>query len=226
MKLENNFHVKVPVERAWEVLTDIPTIAPCMPGAQLTGSEGDTHQGKVKIKVGPITAEYAGSAEFIEKDEASHKVVIDAKGRDARGSGNAAALITATMTSEGDGTRVVIDTDLKIAGKVAQFGKGVIGDVSKKLIDQFVQCVETKLEDDSGAAEDDSGSAVAGATAATSGAAGSATASANGAGAAPKATEPVEPLDLMDAAGGAVVKRFLPLAGAVAAIIAWIIVRG
>lgn len=222
MKLENDFHVKVPVERAWEVLTDIPTIAPCMPGAQLTGSEGDSHQGKVKIKVGPITAEYAGSAEFIEKDEASHKVVIDAKGRDARGSGNAAALITATMTSEGDGTRVVIDTDLKIAGKVAQFGKGVIGDVSKKLIDQFVQCVETKLEDDSGATVD----SVAGASAAMSGTAGSASASANGAGTAAKPTEPVEALDLMDAAGGAVIKRFLPVAGAIAAIIAWIIVRG
>lgn len=208
MKLENDFHVKVPVERAWEVLTDIPTIAPCMPGAQLTGSEGDTHQGKVKIKVGPITAEYAGSAAFIERDETNHKVVIDAKGRDARGSGNASALITATMTTEGDGTRVVIDTDLRIAGKVAQFGKGVIGDVSKKLIDQFVECVETKLEGGNDVTTD----AVNDASAAPA--------------AAPKPAEPVEPLDLMDAAGGAVFKRFLPAAGALAAIIVYIIVRG
>lgn len=207
MKLENEFHVKVPVERAWEVLTDIPLIAPCMPGAQLTGSEGDTHQGKVKIKVGPITAEYAGSAAFIERDETNHKVVIDAKGRDARGSGNASALITATMTTEGDGTRVVIDTDLRIAGKVAQFGKGVIGDVSKKLIDQFVECVETKLEDGNGATID-------------------AVDDASAPDVAPKPAEPVEPLDLMDAAGGAVFKRFLPAAGALAAIIVYIIVRG
>ncbi len=221
MKLENDFHVKVPVERAWEVLTDIPTIAPCMPGAQLTGSEGDTHQGKVKIKVGPITAEYAGSAEFVEKDQANHKVVIDAKGRDARGSGNASALITATMTSEGDGTRVVIDTDLKIAGKVAQFGKGVIGDVSKKLIDQFVQCVETKLEDDSGATVDAVASASASATETSAADAPATTASQPA-----KPAEPVEALDLMDAAGGAVFKRFLPAAGALAAIIAYIIVKG
>lgn len=219
MKLENDFHVKVPIERAWEVLTDIPQIAPCMPGAQLTGSDGDVHQGKVKIKVGPITAEYAGSAEFVERDESTHRVVIDAKGRDARGSGNASAIITAVMTAEGDGTRVSIDTDLRIAGKVAQFGKGVIGDVSKKLIDQFVQCVETKLEGDSGG----SAEAVAGAS---SSLATPASTTAGGAGSAGTSTEEPEALDLMDAAGGALIKRFLPVAGALAAIILWIIVRG
>lgn len=223
MKLENDFHVKVPVERAWEVLTDIPEIAPCMPGARLTGSEGDTHQGNVKIKVGPITAEYKGTAQFIERDEANHRVVIDAKGRDARGSGNAAALITAVMTSEGDGTRVTIETDLKIAGKVAQFGKGVIGDVSKKLIDQFVTCVETKFDDASG----HSAANVAGASAEMTEVAQSPTAAAAKAGASskPAAQEPLEALDLMDAAGGAVFKRLAPLGAIVAAILVYLIVR-
>ncbi len=216
MKLENDFHVKVPVERAWEVLTDIPEIAPCMPGAQLTGSEGDTHQGRVKIKVGPITAEYKGSAEFVERDEANHRVVIDAKGRDTRGSGNASALITAVMTPEGDGTRVAIETDLKIAGKVAQFGKGVIGDVSKKLIDQFVSCVETKFDDNSGQTAAD----VAGASAEMSGAPGATAPAAK-----PEAEKPLEALDLMDAAGGAVFKRLAPIGAILAAIIVYLIVR-
>lgn len=217
MKLENEFHVKVPIERAWEVLTDIPEIAPCMPGAQLTGSEGDTHQGKVKIKVGPITAEYKGSAQFTERDEANHRVVIDAKGRDARGSGNAAALITAVMTSTDDGTRVEIETDLKIAGKVAQFGKGVIGDVSKKLIDQFVVCVEHKFDDDSGQTAAEVGGASAEMTEASD--------SAPAAAAKPAAQEPLEALDLMDAAGGAVFKRLAPLGAIVAAILVYLIVR-
>jgi carbon monoxide dehydrogenase subunit G len=225
VKLENDFHVKVPVERAWEVLTDIPEIAPCMPGAQLTGSEGDAHQGKVKIKVGPITAEYKGSAQFVERDEANHRVVIDAKGRDARGSGNASALITAVMTTEGDGTRVAIETDLKIAGKVAQFGKGVIGDVSKKLIDQFVACVETKFDDDSG----QTAARVAGASAEMSEAAAASSAApadaTTGAAAKPAAEKPLEALDLMDAAGGAVFKRLAPIGAVLAAILVYLIVR-
>ncbi len=148
MKLENEFIVNVPIDRAWEVLTDIPEIAPCLPGARLTGQDGDVYSGKVKIKVGPVTAEYAGTADFLNLDKENYHVDIDAKGRDSRGSGNASAIITADMSEVDGGTKVVINTDLKIAGKVAQFGKGVIGDVSKKLIDQFVECIEAKLEHD------------------------------------------------------------------------------
>ena len=145
MKIENDFRVGVPIEEAWDLLTDLPAIAPCLPGAQLTGQDGDNYEGKIKIKVGPVTAEYKGSATITEKDEANRRVLLAAKGRDSRGSGNASADITALMTPDGDGTRVEISTDLKVSGKVAQFGRGVMADVSKKLLGNFAECIEHKL---------------------------------------------------------------------------------
>lgn len=151
MKISNDFRVGVPIEEAWHLLTDIPGIAPCLPGARLTGQDGDTYEGKMKIKVGPVTAEYSGSATILEMDEANRKVLLSAKGRDSRGSGNATAEIAAHMEPDGTGTKVSIDTDLKVSGKVAQFGRGVMGDISKKLLGQFAECIEHKLatpEDD------------------------------------------------------------------------------
>src|SRR5215475_13816244 len=117
MELTHEFTVDTPVDRAWAVLTDVERIAPCMPGAQLTDVDGDTYHGQVKIKVGPITAQYKGTASFSEKDEAARRVVLKANGRDSRGQGNAAATLTATMTPEGDGTSVHITTDLSISGR-------------------------------------------------------------------------------------------------------------
>ncbi len=145
MELTNEFDVEVPVEEAWAILTDLERIAPCMPGAQLTEVEGDEFRGNVKVKVGPITAQYKGVARFAEKDDANHRAVIDAQGRDTRGQGNANALITATLAAEGTGTRVTVNTDLKLTGKVAQFGRGAIADVSGALLDQFVSCLEHDL---------------------------------------------------------------------------------
>lgn len=145
MELTNEFDVEVPVEEAWAILTDLERIAPCMPGAQLTEVEGDEFRGNVKVKVGPITAQYKGVAKFAEKDDANHRAVIDAQGRDTRGQGNANALITATLTAQGTGTRVTVNTDLKLTGKVAQFGRGAIADVSGALLDQFVSCLEHDL---------------------------------------------------------------------------------
>jgi hypothetical protein len=145
MELVHEFSVPVPVERAWEVLTDVQRIAPCMPGAQLTGVDGDTYHGQVKIKVGPITALYKGTAAFAEKDEAAHRVVLTANGRDARGQGNAAAKVTAVMAAADGGTQVSIVTDLSISGRVAQFGRGVMGDVSAKLLEQFVHNLEADV---------------------------------------------------------------------------------
>src|SRR3954467_12589027 len=104
MKLENEFRVDVPVEEAWRVLLDVERIAPCMPGAQLQEVEGDEYRGIVKVKVGPITAQYKGAASFIERDEVNHKAVLRAEGRDTRGQGNANATITATLTPDGEGT--------------------------------------------------------------------------------------------------------------------------
>jgi uncharacterized protein len=143
MELTNEFTVNVPVHRAWTVLTDLERIAPCMPGAQLEEIEGDEFRGNIKIKVGPITSQYKGKATFLERDEVARKVRIKAEGRDTKGQGNASALITATMAEAGEGsTTVVVHTDLTITGKVAQFGRGVLVDVSAKILKQFVDCLE------------------------------------------------------------------------------------
>ena len=145
MELKNEFRVSVPVEQAWATLTDVEYIAPCMPGAQLTEIDGEEFKGQVKVKVGPITAQYKGSAKFIEKDQSQHRLVLDANGRDTRGAGNAAAEVTAEMTADGDETEIIITTELKVTGKVAQFGRGIMADVSEKLIGQFVESLEQKL---------------------------------------------------------------------------------
>ena len=145
MELTNEFTVPVPVEHAWAVLTDVERIAPCMPGADLQEIEGDEYRGVVKVKVGPITAQYKGAASFSEKDEAGRRAVLKAEGRDTRGQGNASATITALLVPDGTGTKVTITTDLHLTGKVAQFGRGVLADVSTKLLDQFVDCLEADV---------------------------------------------------------------------------------
>jgi uncharacterized protein len=145
VELTNDFRVGVPVERAWELLTDVEGIAPCMPGAQLQEIEGDEYRGIVKVKVGPITAQYKGVARFLERDEAAHRAVLRAEGRETRGQGNANATITARLEPDGDATNVTVVTDLTITGRVAQFGRGVLADVSAKLLGQFVDCLESKL---------------------------------------------------------------------------------
>jgi uncharacterized protein len=145
MELAHEFTVNAPIDRAWAVLTDIERIAPCMPGAELTEVDGDTYHGLVKVKVGPISAQYKGTASFVEKDEAAHRVVLKAAGRDARGQGNASALVTAVMTEQGEGTRVEIATDMTVSGRVAQFGRGVMGDVTARLLQQFVDNLEADV---------------------------------------------------------------------------------
>jgi carbon monoxide dehydrogenase subunit G len=145
MELTNEFVVPVAVDDAWKLLTDVERIAPCMPGAELEEIDGAEYRGVVKVKVGPITAQYKGKATFVEKDDASHKAVLRAEGRDTRGQGNANATITASLESEGNGTRVKVVTDLAITGRAAQFGRGVMADVSRKLLGQFVDCLEKNV---------------------------------------------------------------------------------
>ena len=137
MELNNDFEVSAPIEKVWEVINNVELIAPCLPGAQLEEVENDEYRGFVKVKVGPITAQYKGVAKVVEKDDSNHRVVIRGEGRDTRGAGNAAADITASLESITEGTRVNVVTDLKITGKVAQFGRGVMADISKKLMGQF-----------------------------------------------------------------------------------------
>jgi carbon monoxide dehydrogenase subunit G len=182
------------------VLTDIEQIAPCMPGAELTEVDGDTYHGTVKVKVGPITVQYKGTASIVEKDEAAHRVVLKASGRDARGQGNASATVTALMTPNGDSTTVFIGTELSIAGKVAQFGRGVMSDVSAKLLEQFVNNIEADLLEPEGGAEAspaDGVAAPAGGAAAPAGGAAASGAPAPGGPPAPRAAGGGEPVRLV-----------------------------
>jgi len=145
MKLENRFTVPVPVDEAWKVLLDVERIAPCMPGATLTSFEGDHFEGTVKVKVGPINLTYGGKAKFVSKDEASHVAVIDGSGKETRGTGTAKALITCRLIDKGASTEIEVDTDLNVTGKPAQFGRGVLADVSGKLVDQFAACLSEEI---------------------------------------------------------------------------------
>ena len=215
MELTNEFRVGVPVELAWDILTDVERIAPCLPGAQLQEVEGDEYRGIVKVNVGPITAKYKGAATFVER-EAPRRVVLRAEGRESRGQGNATATITATLEPDGDGTKVVIGTDLTITGKVAQFGRGVLADVSAKLLTQFVDCLESTVLADKTAGPFEPG-----------GAAPTEPATAMEPPAEPVATataptvrkiesREAQPVDLMGAAGAPRAKRVAPAAAALA----------
>jgi uncharacterized protein len=145
MKLENEFTVPAPVERAWDVLLDVERVAPCLPGAAIDGREGDAHTGTMTVKIGPITARYKGSVKIEESDEQARRAVMRAQARDARGQGTAAATITSTMESVADGTKVHVETDMRITGPAAQFGRGVMQDVSAKLMDKFAECLAQQM---------------------------------------------------------------------------------
>ena len=202
MELANEFRVKAPVDRAWQVLTDLERIAPCMPGAQLQEVEGDEHRGVVKVKVGPITAQYKGVARIVDRDRDGGRLVLRAEGRETRGQGNASALITAKLAADGDATLVTITTDLTVTGKVAQFGRGVLADVSAKLLTQFVQCLEADVL----AAEDTAPEPAPAATPNASVPADGEPAEVRRIDSAPSA-----PVDLMGAAGAPVAKRVAPV---------------
>jgi carbon monoxide dehydrogenase subunit G len=163
VQLENSFTVPVPVDEAWRVLLDIERIAPCMPGAALDSVDGDDFTGRVKVKLGPINLTYQGKASFIEKDAATHRAVIDARGKDQRGNGTAAATVTAKLQSEGAITRVDVLTDLNITGRPAQFGRGVMTDVGNKLLGQFADKLAAQLgEGDAQGDAERAGTAAAG----------------------------------------------------------------
>ena len=158
MNLEHSFTVPVGIDEAWKILLDIELIGPCMPGAAIDSVDGDDFTGTVKVKLGPIGLTYKGKASFIEKDEAAHRAVIDARGRDARGNGTASAKVTATLTEAGGSTTVNVDTNLDITGKPAQFGRGVMVDVGNKLIGQFADNLAKTISADPGAASADTAS--------------------------------------------------------------------
>ena len=226
MELTNEFRVGVSVPEAWKVLTDVERIAPLMPGARLQEVEGDEYRGSVKVKVGPITAEYKGKATFEERDEAAGRVVLRASGRDSRGQGNANALITATMIPDGDGTKVSVVTDLTVSGKVAQFGRGVLGEVSAKLLGQFVDALEADLEKAGPSGGNPTPSAGDGAMAEE----GATTEPVIGNGATSSGEvrriegPEAEPVDLFSVAGSSTMKRLAPLA-IVALVVLFVLTR-
>jgi len=194
VELNNEFRVAVPAAKTWEALTDVERVAPCLPGATLLSVDGDEFTGAVKVKVGPITVSYKGEAAFQEKDAAAHRVVLKASGKETRGNGNAAAIVTAQLKDEGDATGVVITTDLTISGKAAQFGRGVLSDVANNLIGQFAKSLEASVLGNS---------APAAATAAP-------------ATAAPQA-DAGEPVDLLKVVAAPMAKRFAPVIAGMAA---------
>lgn len=199
MNWTNTFEVAAEPDKVFSTLLDIPTIAPCMPGAQLTGTTDDgAYEGTVKVKLGPITAQYKGRARIVESDRSARRAVMSAEGAETRGQGTAAATITASCTAKGTGTLVEIDTDLKMTGKVAQFGRGVLQDVSSKLIGQFADCLATSVL--AGLDSDETEPA--------------------------PLRERQEVVDLAEVAGPAVAKRLLPIAiGLAILLLLWKVLR-
>jgi len=228
MDLNHAFTVEVPVEDAWRILTDVERIAPCLPGAQLQEIEGDIYRGAVKVKVGPIQAQFKGQASFVEFDEVAHKVVLKGEGRDIGGKGNASALITAELTAlTATSTSVTVNTDLSVTGKVAQFGRGAMADISDKLLAQFVVNLNEMI-----AASDTVPAAPAPVAEPAAPAPAAAPSTPSGTPAEPaqptvrKIDGPeAEALDLLSISRGVIVKRALPVVVVIAAIVIWFIAK-
>jgi carbon monoxide dehydrogenase subunit G len=197
MELTNEFSVAAPIDQVWPVLTDIERIAPCVPGFKLTGAADGEYQGMMKVKVGAVHTSYDCTIRFVELDDANHRAVITASGRELKGQGGVTAFITSTLTSDGQTTQASVVTNLDVTGRVAQFGRGILADVSNRLVKQFVKQLERMLL----APEPEPAPEAKG----------------NGAGAqhappapARSAEAESEPLDLLAVAGGPLVKRALP----------------
>jgi uncharacterized protein len=156
VKINNEFTVSAPVEKAWDVILDLEQVAPCLPGAAIQEEKGDgEYEGTMKVKIGPITANYKGTVKFEEVDEANRRVVLEATGRDARGQGTASATIVSTLQDQGDKTKVNVETDMKLTGRAAQFGRGIAQDVATKMLGRFAACLEEEISGggDGGGAE-------------------------------------------------------------------------
>lgn len=203
MDLNHTINVNQPIAETWAILTNLERIAPCLPGAELQEVEGDVYKGVVKIKVGPIVAQFKGEAQFAEKDDAGYKAVLKASGRDTGGKGNASATITATLTQVSPTTTTcTVVTDLAITGKVAQFGRGAMADISEKLIAQFADNLNALIEREGGSPAPATEPAT----------------TAEGEPVVRRIEGPAaEPLNLQSVAGGVMMKRLLPIAAGLAA---------
>jgi len=227
--LRNEFTVNRPIDQAWAVLTDVERIAPCLPGAELQEIEGETYRGVVKVKLGPIATSFKGEAHFVERDDAGHRAVLRGEGRDTGGKGNADALITAQLEALTATTaKCTVTTELRVTGKVAQFGRGIMGDISEKLMTQFANNLNAMLDADQSPVQESApepASEPAGEPVIEASTIEPATVE--------PATEPVAeapvvrtiqgpvaaPLELGSLAGGAVLKRVVPLVAGVAVLV-------
>jgi uncharacterized protein len=216
--ITNEFTVNRPIDEAWAVLCDVERIAPCLPGAQLQEIEDETFRGVVKIKLGAVNANFKGEAKFVERDDTNYKAVLSASGRDTGGRGNASADVTAEATAlSPTSTRCTVTAELHISGKVAQFGRGIMGDVSKKLMDQFSSNLNTMLDEQPTAETGSSESATetsSSESAASDGSEGTTSDDTGGADL-PRVRKiegpAAEPIDVAGLAGPAVLKRFIPV---------------
>ena len=225
MDLNHTFIVNQPIAETWVVLTDLERIAPCLAGAELHEVHGDVFKGGVKIKVGPIVAQFKGEAQFVELDAVNFRAHLKASGRDIGGKGNASATITAQLTAiTPTSTSVNVVTDLAITGKVAQFGRGALADISEKLIAQFADNLNALIDREGGAPAPSASAPVAGSSSTKTPTTGQVTDA--------SADEPkirkiegpaAEPLNLQSVAGGAMLKRLLPIAGAILGILLFIV---
>ena len=221
MDLSHEFDIPLSIDEAWAVLTDLERVAPCMPGAQLDEIEGDEYRGKVRVKVGPVTVEYKGAASFLERVPETHTAVLRAAGRETKGQGNAAATVTATLTSTAaKSTHVTVITALDISGRVAQFGRGALSDVSSKILGQFVENLERDLAAGTGKAAK-SGPDLATGTPEAEAVAGTEPQSAAASGVRKIESAPVAPVKLGSMVSWPLVRRLSPLAliGVVAALL-------
>jgi uncharacterized protein len=204
MRLDYDFVVPRPVEATWAVLTDLERVAPCMPGAELTEVVGDDYHGTVRVKVGPVVAQYAGVARFRERDTEAHHAVLEARGKERSGRGLASAVVTADLAGEGAQTRVKVGTELNLSGPLAQFGRGAITEISQKLFAQFIERLKESMDAEAPppAAEEPPPAE------------------------APPAppVEPAAPADLLRVAGGPVLKRLVPLLVVVAIVVVLLVV--
>ena len=233
MKLENEFTVPASIDDAWAVLLDIPRVAPCLPGATVEpGGDDGTYNGTMKVKIGPISASYKGTVKIEDADESAHRVAMRAQAKDARGQGTAAATITSTMEETPDGTKVHVETDMRITGAAAQFGRGVMQDVSAKMMKRFADCLAEEIGSGSAVAAEEEPVMAApeptpsngdGAPSASSGVSSaeatpppSASSGTSSASTAPRPTEDV--LDLGEVSRDAVLKRALPVVGVAVAL--------
>ncbi|CAB4689587.1 MAG: carbon monoxide dehydrogenase [Actinobacteria bacterium] len=216
MELINEFTVNRPIHEAWAVITDVERIAPCLPGAQLQEIEGDSYRGVVKVKVGPISAALKGEAHFLERDDANYRAVLKGDGRDTKGNGNASAIITASLQQiSPTSAKCTVHTKLDMTGKVAQFGRGALADISGKLMLQFSKNLDAMLEKDAAEPAAEAAPTAAAPVADTADTADSA--SVTNEPAAPTIRiingPAAEPIDALRSGGGAILKRLLPALG-------------